>query len=99
MRESKALIVLLIVVFALPIPLSLLSWIGTLISIANIGMTYRIHGALYTYLFIAAMLLAGTYLITYVIFLLITLKKKSISLISLLPLAHIILFLLIFLAV
>jgi len=40
------------------------------------------------------MILAGTYLVTYIISLIFTLKNKKLSFLSFLPMAHIILFLL-----
>ncbi|MCL1820584.1 MAG: hypothetical protein FWG36_08030 [Oscillospiraceae bacterium] len=82
---------ILFILFALPIPISLISWIGTLISVANIGAmkgSVLIRG-----IALITMLLAGTYTGTYIFSLVKTLKKKEISMVSLLPLLHIALFL------
>lgn len=94
MKESKPLRIVLFILLALPIPFSLLSWIGTIISVASIGMVdWNIFSELIqTLAMLIVMILAGTYTITYIISLLITLKKKRISLISFFPLLHIILF-------
>lgn len=94
MKEHKTSIIILFIFFALPIPLSLISWIGTLISVANIGM---INWSVFSQFIqglvsVITMLLAGTYLVTYIISLSVTLKNKNISLISFLPLLHIVLF-------
>lgn len=94
MKERKTSIIILFIVFALPIPFSLISWIGTLISVANISMmnwsdfSQSIQGLVA----LITMLLAGTYLVTYIISLCATLKIKKISLISFIPMLHIILF-------
>lgn len=94
MVNSKPFMIFLFVLLGLPVPFSLLSWIGTIMSVANMGMvnwgkfserTQMISGLI-------AMLLAGTYLITYIISLLIALKKGKVSPIIFLPVAHILLF-------
>lgn len=94
MKEHKTSIVILFIFFALPTPLSLISWIGTLISVANIGMTNwsEFSQCIQGLVALITMLLAGTYLVTYIISLGATLKNKKISLISFLPMLHIVLF-------
>ena len=90
MKKHNTYIILLFVLLALPIPPSLLSWIGTVMSLANIGMTdWSAPGQLILGLVaLVTMLLAGTYVVSYVISLSITLKNKRISRMSLLPVAH-----------
>lgn len=94
MENNKKSIILLFILLALPIPFSLISWIGTLMSVVNIGMTNWsefsefIQGAVA----LITMFLAGTYLVTYFLSLKVTLKNKRISLISLSPIFHIALF-------
>ena len=69
----------LYVLYALPIPLSVASWIGTLMGVANIGATdwttfpAWIHGSVA----IVAMLAAGAYPITYLISLVSTIRDRS----------------------
>ncbi|MCQ1530705.1 hypothetical protein [Lutispora saccharofermentans] len=94
MKERKTSIIILFILFALPAPFSLISWIGTLISVANIGMTNwsEFSQCIQGLAALITMLLAGTYLVTYIISLGATLKNNKISLISFLPMLHIILF-------
>lgn len=94
MKERKTSIIILFIIFALPTPLSLISWIGTLIAIANIGMTNwsEFSQCIQALIALITMLLAGTYLVTYIISLNATLKNKKISLFSFLPMLHVTLF-------
>ena len=74
---------------ALPIPISLITILGSIISIANIGVMIEQSS------FVAAvatifMILAGTYSLTYIFSAVKTFSKKRISLISFLPIVHII---------
>lgn len=94
MKERNVAIITLFIFFALPIPISLVSWIGTIISVADIGMMNLSKVSDYIQLLVGliTMLIAGTYLGTYIISLNKTLKNKKISLISFLPMLHIILF-------
>ncbi len=88
--KNKVLYVIYYIIMALPIPISLVSWIGTLISVADMGMT-KINGIIefiYCVVALLTMLLAGTYAITYCYSLLNIKKKKAI--ITLLPILHII---------
>lgn len=52
---------------ALPIPVSMITWIGTLISVANIGATGTegIFGTIHEIVAVLSMILAGTYAISY----------------------------------
>lgn len=98
MKNNRIIIILLFIIFALPIPLSLLSWIGTIISVSDMGMIKRTEFIEYIQMIMAltTMLLAGTYLITYMISLRFTLKNKKISHITFLPMVHIVLFSILF---
>jgi len=89
MEKHKVAIVVLFIIFALPIPVSLLSWIGTIISAANIGV---MDSTVHTTIALSTMLLAGTYPVSYIVALVYTLKSGKISLLSFLPLLHIVLF-------
>ena len=92
MKKSKAAIIIIFILYALPIPLSLASWIGTIMAIAAIGMEDWASGSAWIQAIVAgiAMLVAGTYLVSYIISLIKTLKNKKLSKVSLLPLLHII---------
>ena len=70
------------------------SLIGTFISVANMGMTNwsEFSEFIQGVIALVTMFLAGTYLISYIISLRITLKNKKISLISFLPILNVILF-------
>lgn len=96
MKNNTILITILFILFALPIPLSLMSWIGTIISIANIGMSDWGKEGVSMIIAIATMVMAGTYLITYIVSTIITVKKKALSFFSLLPLIHIFLFVILY---
>jgi len=92
MKNSKTSIFLLFFSFAIPIPLSLASWIGTVMSLAGGG---RVVGTAPYALLLgiiagAAMVMAGTYVVSYIIAIAATIKNKRISIISLLPALHII---------
>lgn len=92
--KNKALVIALFIVLAIPIPISLMTIIGTIISIANIGMAENLSGAIIP---IITMVLAGTYIIPYIISLLLTIIKKKIHVYSFLPIIHTALFAIFFL--
>lgn len=73
--------------FGLPIPFSLLSWIGTLITVANIG---AVAGVWNKVIALSAMVAVGIYPVTYGIGLGFTLKKKRVGFLAWLPLLHIV---------
>lgn len=77
---------------ALPIPVSMITWIGTLISVANIGATggEGIFGTIYEIVALLAMLFAGTYLISYVISFIRMMKIKKVTFFMFLPVLHIV---------
>ena len=85
--KNKSKVIILYIIQALPIPFSLVSIIGTIISLANIGMAESVFQAIVS---ILAMVLAGTYIITYIISLIITSTKKKIKFYSFLPVVHMI---------
>lgn len=72
-------IVVTYILYALPIPLSVVSWIGTLMAVANLGATdwttlsAWMHGSVA----IVAMLAAGTYPVTYLVSLTAAIKDRS----------------------
>ena len=78
---------------ALPIPVSMITWIGTLISAANIDMMGGdgIIGAVHRFVATLAMILAGTYLIPYVYSLSRVVKFKKVTFSMFLPIIHIVL--------
>ena len=92
MKDSKIAMIIIYIVYALPIPLSMITWIGTIMAIAAIGNArWSEIGALIVGIVATlAMLLAGTYLISYIYSLIGTLKQKKLTKISLLPLLHIV---------
>ena len=94
MKHRKMLLIAVFVLFALPIPLSMVTWIGTIISVADIGMTdtSTFSEWIQTIVALITMLLAGTYLITYIVALVLSWKKQKLTVLSFLPLMHIALF-------
>lgn len=84
--KNKTLFIFLYVVLGLAVPFSLISWLGTIITVANIEMFSSVIVQL---LMVITMLLAGTYFITYCFCLSKTIKKKSLSIISFAPIFHI----------
>ncbi len=99
MRSNKFIIGLYFVIFSLPIPFSILSWIGTIMAFAATGMTdWSEPGMLLLgFTTFSAYILAGTYLISYIISLSVTIKEKAFTFTSFYPPFHICLTLLFFL--
>lgn len=93
--KNKALILTVTVIQALPVPWSLITILGSIISLANIEMVSD-RSFLLSIVAVLSMLLAGTYSITYIASTVNTLHKKRLSFISFLPLVHIIITLLFF---
>ncbi len=83
--KNKAWITILFIFQALPIPISQISILGSIISIANIGMA---ESFLEMIIPIIAMLLAGAYTIPYIIALRLTIKNKKIHIYSFVPIMH-----------
>ncbi len=88
--KNKKLMYTIFVIQAIPIPFSLITIIGSLISFANISVLVE-KSILLAWSATNAMLFAGTYTITYFISLLISINRKKISFASFLPLLHILL--------
>ena len=90
---KKTLCVLYYMLMALPIPISMITWIGTLISVANIGATggEGILGTIHELVALLSMLLAGTYLIPYFISLIRMCKIRKLTFSMFLPVLHIVL--------
>lgn len=92
MKHKKTMIFLYIIM-AIPIPLSLLTWIPSIMSIASIGMM-EIDSArelITAIVSLSAMILAGTYCVSYAVALDKTIKNKGLKPISFLPVLHILL--------
>lgn len=92
-KRKKLLFIVMYVILALPIPLSLITWLGSIISVANFGMLDLDNMKVLITAIISAiaMLLAGTYPVTYILALTKTLKNKKLSYLSFSPIVHIIL--------
>ena len=88
--KNKLWIWIVTAVYALPLPISLVSILGTIISIANIGASNNDSVSL-TVIAVISMILAGTYLVTYTVTTIFTFFKKKLNFINLLPLFHILL--------
>lgn len=97
MKQKKYFIIMYII-YALPIPFSLITWIGTIISVADLGMVdWKIFSELIqSVIALVTMLLAGLYPVSYIISLIKTRNSKKFSLFSFLPIIHIILFVVFF---
>ena len=82
----------LLVLMAIPVPLSLMSWIGTLISLGAFAQVnwHNPKCVLEAIIFGLCMLLAGTYVITYLLSLIYTLITQQISFVTVLPIMHLI---------
>ena len=85
--KNKFLTIILYIIQAIPIPFSLISILGSIISLANIGMADSVANVVVAFL---AMLFAGTYTITFFVSLAFTIAKKKIGFYSFLPVMHII---------
>ena len=85
---GRLLIFLLFVLLAIPVPFSLFTIPFSLISMGGTHKVWTVKIILPT----ITMILAGTYCITYIVSLIISLKAKRLLLLSFLPIAHIVLF-------
>ena len=92
-KKYQIFTVFLFILLALPIPVSVVSWIGTIMAVANIGMTNwaKPGESLQGIVALMTMVLAGTYLFTYSFSLIKTRASKKLSLVSFLPIAHLLL--------
>lgn len=83
--KNKVSVVILYIIQAIPIPFSLISILGSIISLANIGMAESTANAIIPLL---AMFLSATYTITFFVSLIFTITKKKIGFYSFLPFIH-----------
>ncbi len=88
--QSKPLMWVVMILQALPIPLSLISILGSLISLANIGMTAEQYSPWTVVCAVVTMVLAGTYVIPYVVAAKVTAVRKRLGRFSFLPVLHIV---------
>ncbi len=87
--KNKVMMWAVMIFQALPIPISLITILGSIISLANIGV--MIEQSLFVAVVATiSMILAGTYSLTYLFSAVKTFAKKRISFISFLPIIHII---------
>ena len=87
--RNKTMMWVVMILQALPIPISLITILGSIISLANIGVMVEQS------LFVAVvatifMILAGTYSLTYLFSAIKTFANKRISFVSVLPIIHIV---------
>ena len=87
--KNKVMMWVIMVLQALPVPLSLITILGSVISIANIGVMIE-QSLFVTVVAVIFMILAGTYSLTYLFSVVMTFSKKRISFISFFPIVHII---------
>ncbi|MCL2818190.1 MAG: hypothetical protein FWD41_00425 [Actinomycetia bacterium] len=92
-KDQKLKTLVLFILYALPIPLSLASWIGTVMALAGFRAQSGIdtNETITAIVALIAMLLAGSYPLSYVVSLVQTLRTKALSWISALPVLHIVL--------
>lgn len=91
--KNKITVIIMYLILALPVPISLLTWIGTIMSVASIGMLKidNVGVLITTLVAFSAMILAGTYPVSYSVSLYKTIENKRLKLVSFLPVAHILL--------
>ena len=87
--KNKVMMWVVMILLALPIPISLITILGSIISLANIGVMIE-QSSFVVVVATIFMILAGTYTLTYIFSAVKTFSKKRISLISFLPIVHII---------
>ena len=87
--KNKVMMWVVMILLALPIPISLITILGSIISLANIGAMIE-QSSFVAVVATIFMILAGTYSLTYIFSAAKTFSKKRISLISFLPIVHII---------
>jgi len=92
MKENKVLITFIFILFALPIPVSLFSWIPTIMHLASFGEINPEGWEWLSHIIVMIpMLLAGTYSISYIVSLRYAIINRKITPITFLPLLHIVL--------
>ena len=85
--KNKVLLWAFTIILSLPVPISLITILGSIISLANIGMLSE-NSFLLALVAAVSMLLAGTYSITYTISTISTFRNKKISIASFAPVFH-----------
>ncbi len=95
--KNKTGIWIITIIQALPIPVSLITILGSIISIANISMLSD-QSYLLAMVAVFSMLLAGTYSITYTLSTFYTFRRKKLNIISFFPIFHILITLAFFVA-
>ncbi len=86
--KNKVLMWVVMILQTLPIPISLITILGSIISLANIGV--MVEQSLFVAVVAAIfMILAGTYSLTYLFSAIRTFANKRISFVSFLPIVHI----------
>ena len=87
--KNKVMIWVVMILQALPIPISLITILGSIISLANISV--MIEQSLFVAIVAAiSMILAATYSLTYLFSAIKTFANKRISFVSFLPIIHIV---------
>lgn len=89
-ENNRRAITRLAIVLALPIPISVLTWIPTIMSLAGEGSFSDFFTSIGSFLFLLTMILSGAYLFTYLFAIGRTRKARKISWISYLPMWQII---------
>ena len=87
--KNKLIMWVVMILQALPIPISLITILGSVISLANISVITE-QSLFVAVVAVIFMILAGTYSLTYLFSAVKTFSKKRISFISFLPIVHII---------
>ena len=87
--KNKVTMWVIIILQALPIPISLITILGSIISLANIGVMIE-QSWFVAVIATVSMILAGTYTLTYLFAAIKTFQNKKINIISFLPIIHII---------
>ena len=87
--RNKTIMWVVMILQALPIPISLITILGSIISLANIGVMIE-QSMFVTVVATIFMILAGTYSLTYLFSAIKTFANKRISLVSFLPIIHIV---------
>ena len=93
MRIDKIVMYVLLILMAIPVPFSVISWIGTLISIGGLSMVNwtNFQSAFNAIIGLLVMIFAGSYVVTYCISLTYTLAIGKLSWITIIPIGHLIL--------
>ena len=95
--KNKAVIWTVTIILGLPVPISLITTLGSIVSLANI-VELLDHSYLLAIGAIFSMLLSGTYSITYVASTLFTFRAKKLSVVSFLPVFHLLVTVMFFVA-